>query len=48
MILVEKLIYYHRFIIMIHSRLKNLRLLIIKSLNDKKLIEKFQEIFNRL
>ena len=30
------------------SRLKNLRLLIIESLNDKKLIEKFQEIFNRL
>ena len=29
-------------------RLKNLRLLIIESLNDKKLIEKFQEIFNRL
>ena len=30
------------------SRLKNLRLLIIESLNDKKLIEKFQEIFKRL
>ena len=29
-------------------RLKNLRLVIIESLNDKKLIEKFQEIFNRL
>lgn len=29
-------------------RLKNLRLLIIESLNDKKFIEKFQEIFNRL
>ena len=29
-------------------RLKNLRLLIIESLNDKKLIEKFQEVFNRL
>ena len=29
-------------------RLKNLRLLIIESLNDKKLIEKFQEIFSRL
>jgi len=29
-------------------RLKNLRLLIIESLNDKKLIERFQEIFNRL
>ena len=29
-------------------RLKNLRLLIIESLNDKKLIEKFQEIFKRL
>ena len=29
-------------------RLKNLRLVIIESLNDKKLIEKFQDIFNRL
>ena len=29
-------------------RLKNLRLLIIESLNDKKLIEKLQEVFNRL
>ena len=29
-------------------RLKNLRFLIIESLNDKKFIEKFQEIFNRL
>ena len=29
-------------------RLKKLRLLIIESLNDKKFIEKFQEIFNRL
>ena len=29
-------------------RLKNLRLLIIESLNDKKLIEKFQQIFSRL
>jgi len=30
------------------SRLKNLRLLIISSLNDKKLIEKFQTILARL
>jgi hypothetical protein len=30
------------------SRLKNLRLLIISSLNDKKLIEKFQTILDRL
>ena len=30
------------------SRLKNLRLLIINSLNDKKLIEKLQAILNRL
>ena len=30
------------------SRLKNLRLLIINSLNDKRLIEKFQTILNEL
>ena len=30
------------------NRLKNLRLLIIDSLNDKKLIEKLQAILNRL
>nr|AIF15709.1 hypothetical protein [uncultured marine thaumarchaeote KM3_71_C08] len=30
------------------SRLKNLRLLIINSLNDKKLIEKLQTILNKL
>tara|TARA_Y100000310_G_scaffold109773_1_gene108227 strand:+ start:207 stop:581 length:375 start_codon:yes stop_codon:yes gene_type:complete len=30
------------------SRLKNLRLLIISSLNDKKLIEKFQTILDKL
>jgi hypothetical protein len=30
------------------NRLKNIRLLIIESLNDKKLIEKFQIILNKL
>ena len=30
------------------SRLKNLRLLIINSLNDKRLIEKFQTVLNEL
>ena len=30
------------------SRLKNLRLLIINSLNDKRLVEKFQTILNEL
>ena len=30
------------------DRLKNLRLLIINSLNDKKLIEKLQTVLNKL
>ena len=42
---IEKLsqIYYNDF-----DRLKNLRFLIIKSLNDKKLIEKLETILNKL
>ena len=30
------------------NRIKNLRTLIINSLNDKKMIEKFQDVFNEL